>query len=397
MVSSVKLALSVLFQALRSNSLGRNLKALILRCFLLWPRILRSIRKAWSWYFQTSSSNEKNTKKDSDTGGSPSTGELRRREKCVVVCASQAFERMPIGEPSEHFVSGSSDVEQSIPMKDNIRRNPSVQTLSSHASRQGSPRLSASPSPRGSPHTSASSLREESALGPMEWLMRRSSTPVNWTHSRAAGRQFTGVTSRSHSRPSSPSPFPFLRHFSGPNTPTGSDIDIPTRLAMIHHLQDSEGSPSGIPIEIRGPSRQGSPEDTQSVYSFFPPPQGPQLPSATVPGRTQSLSTHHRFPSTELVNPPADSNGHSPSGYGTHIGAHQSRGPGSIHPGSPMTSQSTQAPPRPPIPFPEPLVSRISTEASTIHVGNSPFQPSIPPVRPMNSDQVSRYVKNGDV
>jgi hypothetical protein len=346
MVSSAKLALYVLFQDIRSSRLGSNLKAFILRCLLLWPRILTSLRKVWSWYFQTSSSDEKDTKGDSDTGRPAPLGALRKQEEYVVVCASQDFGRVPVGEPSGHSMSGSSDAEPSVPMEDIIRRNPSVHTLSSLApSRQGSPRLSPPPSPRGS--------------------------PVSWTHPRAAGNQFTGVTSRSHSRPPSPSPFPFpfLRHSSRPNTPTGSIIDFPTRLGMI---QDSENPPSGIPIEIRGPSRPGTPEDTRSVDSFSPP-QGPQFPSATVHGRTQSLSTHHGLPSTELMNPAADSNGHSPSGYG------------SIRPENPMTSgsQSTQAFPRPPIPFPEPSIYRISTQASTM--------------RQMHSDQVSRYVKNGDV
>ena len=389
MVSSAKLALSALFQGIRSStSLGRNLKAFILRCLLLWPRILRSLRKIWSWYFQTSSSDgEKNTNGDSDTGG-PSTGALRKREEYVVVCASKAFGGVPGGEASGHFVSGSSDAEQSIPMEGIARRNPSVpHSLSSRApSRQGSPRLSASPSLHGSPHTSASSLREESGLGPMEWPIRRPSTPVNWTHSRATGRQFTGVTSRSHSRPSSPSPFQFLRNSSRPNTPTRSDIDIPTRLAMVQHSQDSEGSRSNISIEIKGPSRPETPEDTRSVYSFSPP----QLPSVTEHGGTPSFPIPHRFSSTEFVNPLTDSKVHSPSG-----GAHQSRE--SIRPEGSMTSQSTQAPPTPRFTFPEPSIPRISTQASTINAGNSGARPGTPLVRPMHSDQVSRYVKNGDV
>jgi hypothetical protein len=221
--------------------------------------------------------------------------------------------------------------------------------------------------------------------------MRRSSTPVDGTHSRAAGRQFTGVSSRSHSRPSSPSPFTFLRHSPRPNTPTRSDIDIPARLAMIQHSLDSEGSRSEIPIEIKGPSRPGTPEDTGSVYSFLPP----QLPSVTVHGQIQGPSTHHRLPSTEFVNPSADSEGHSPSGSGTHVGAHQSME--SIRPESPMTSQSTQAPSGPPIPFPVPSISHISIRAPAMSARNSPFRPGMPPVKPMHSEQVSRYVKNGDV
>lgn len=399
MISSAKLALSILFQRIRSSSLGRNLKEFILRCLLLWPRILRSLRKVWSWYFQTSPNDDKNTKGDSDTEGPSSTGALRKHEECVVVCASQAFGRVPAGEPSRHFMSGSSDAEPPIPMEDTIRRNPSVpRSLSIHApSRQGSPRLSVPPSTQGSPHTSASSLREGSALDSMEWFMHRSNAPVNWTHSRAAGRQFT---SRSHPRPSSPSPFPFLRHPSRPNTPMRSDIDIPTRLAMIQHSLDSDGSPAEIPIDIKEPSRPGTPEDTRSVCSSSPP-QFPS-PSVTVHGRTQNLSTHHQLPSTEFVNLSADSKGDSPSGYGTQIGAHQSKE--SMRPQGSMTLRSTQAPPRPsftfpaPITFPEPSITGVSTQASTMNAGHSPFRHGIPPeVRPMNSDQVSRYLKNGDV
>ena len=385
MASSAKLAVSVLFQAIRSSSLGRKLKAFILRCLLIWPRLLRSLRKVWSWHFQSSSGNGKNT------GGPPSTGELQKRGECVVVCASQDYGGVPVGEPSGHFISGSSNAGPSIPMEDNIRRSPSpsVHTLSSHAPSNQGFRLSAPPSSRGSLHTSASSLRGENALGSMELFMHRSNTPVNWAHSRAAGRQFAGVSSRSHSRPSSPSAFPFLRHSYRSNTPTRSDIDIPTRLAMIQHSLDSE-APSEIPIEIKGPSRPGSPDDTRSMYSFSPP----QPPPVTAHGQMQSPSTHHRLSSTEFVNP-ADSNAHSPLGYGTHVGAHQSRE--SIRPESPMTSQSTQVPLRPPIPFPEPSISRVSTRVSAMSAGNSSVRPGVPPVRPMHSEQVSRYAKNGDV
>ena len=402
MVSSAKLALSALFQSIRSSNLGHNFKAFILRCLLLrlWPRFLRSLRKIWSWYFQINSNDENNTKGDLDTGG-PSIGALRKGEKCVVFCASQAFGRTPVGGPSGHFMygSGDGDAEQSIPMEGITRRNPSVpHNLSSHAlvpSRQGSPRLLAAPSRQGSLHTSAasslrsaSSLQEENAPGSMEWFMHRSNTPVNWTHSRDVGRQFTGVSSRSYSRPSSP--VPSLCHFPRPNTPMRSNIDIPTHLAMIQHSQDSEGSSPKIP-EIKEPSRPVSLEATRSVYSFSPP----QFPSVTAHGRTQSFPTHHRLPSTEFVDPSEDSKGHSPLVYRTHISAHQSRG--STRPEGSVTSQSTQAPPRPPFLFPESSLPHISTQAWTMNAGNSPFRPGTPLVRPMHSGQVSRYVKNGDV
>jgi hypothetical protein len=370
MVSSAKLALSAFLRGIQSShgSVGYNLKAFVLRCLLVWLRILRGLRKLGSRYFQTS--DEKDTKGGSGTGGPSSTGTLWEGEERVVICASQAFNGVPVDAPSGRITSGSSNAEQSIPMEDIIRRTPSLpQTLSSRApSPQGSPRLPAAPLPRGSPHSSASSLRSGSVR------------PVNWTGSREAGRQFN-VSSRRHSRPSSPSPSPspspFRRPFSRPNTPARHDIDTTTRPAVIQHAQGT----SKISIEIQGPSRPGSPEDTQSVYSISPP----QLPSAH--SWPQSLPTHHQPPSTEFVNSSivtSPSRRQRPSTYGTHIDAHQSKE--SIHP-----------PPRPPFMFPEPSVPRISTQASMTNARNSPFRPGTPPVRPMHSDQVSRYVKNGDV
>jgi hypothetical protein len=387
MVPSVKLALFAFLHSVRSVRLGRNLRAFILRCLLIWPRILRSFRKVWPWYFQSSSSDEKKTK--GDTGGPSPTGTLRKREECVVVCASRDFGRG--GEPSRYSISGPSNAEQSIPLEVVIRRTPSVpHTLSSSyaPSLQGSPRLSATRLSSGSPHSSASSLRAEFPLGAMELFMDRSNTPVSWTHSRATGRQFTGAASRSRSRPSSP----FRRHSPRPSTPTRLDIGISTHTAIIQHPQGPPEDPaSEVPIDVQPPSRSASPEDTQSTYSSSRSRLSP------VHGQTQSLPTRHQLPSTESVGSStvsSHSGRYSPSMYAVHIGAHQSRG--SIQ--DSMTSQSSQAPPRPPIPFPEPFVPHISTKISTTNAPNSPPRPGTRVrVRPMNPEQVSRYVKKGDV
>jgi hypothetical protein len=390
MVPSAQPALFAFLRSVRLVSLGRNLRAFILRCLLLCPRILHSLRKVWSRYFQTSSSDEKKTK--GDTGEPPSTGTVQKREECEVVCASQDFGEG--GEPSWHPISGSSNAEQSIQLEDVIRRTPSVpHTLSSSyapsPSPRGSPRHWATRLPSGSPHTSASSLRAEDPLAAMELFLGRSNTPVSWTHSRATGRQFTRASSRSRSRPSSPS----LRHFPRPYTPTKHDIDISTRPTMIQYSQGSpEGSISEVPIQLEQPSRPASPEDTQS--SMYSPPR-PRL--SPVHDRTQSLPTSHQLPSTVSVNSSSvssHSRGHSPSMYGEHIGAHQSRG--NIQ--NFVTSQSTQVSTGPSFPLPEPFVSLIS-ESTQISTTIAPISPSQPDtrVRQMTSDQVSRYVKKGDV
>jgi len=359
-------------------------------------------------------------------------------------------------------------------------------------------------------------IRRDSSVGSVN-------TPVRWTHSRATDRQFTGASSRSRSRPSSP----FRHHFSRPNTPESPDFEISTPPTM---TQDSQGSSpgdsaSGFSIQVEQPSRSASPETTESMHStsrlrlpspdltesfptshqrpptdsmnssavssdlkghspsmsgghigaqdgkeriqdpltsqptqtaqitfpepsssrvltkisttndvtkrtpsvphsrsssHAPSPQGsPKLPATPLPlgsphtsassfraesprlppahGRTPNRLTPYQLPFTEYMNSSAVSphlRGHSPLMYGTHTSAHQSMG---SFPDS-MTIQSFQAPFSLPVTtFPEPSVHRLLTPALTTNASNSSFRPDTHPVRPMHSDQVSRYVKKGDV
>ena len=392
MVSSAKLALFAFLRSVGSISLGRDLKAFILRCVLLWPRILRSLRKVWSWYFQTSPRDEKKTK--GDTGGPSSPETIGKREECVVVCASDFGGS---GKPSRRSILGSRNSEQSIPLEDGIRPPSVPHSLSS--SRAPSP-------PPSSPHTSARSLRTEDSRGSVYY---RSHTPVSWTHSRATARQFTGGASprirsrpssifRHHSsRPNTPtgpdpdrsilrtvtqdsqghpedstsgvsmqlsprdrsrSPSPFRPHFSSPNTPTSPNFDIPTPLTM---AQDSQGSSpgdsaSGVVIGVEPPSRSASPETTESMHST----SRPRLPS--LEGLTRSFPTSHQHTSYEFVNSSkvtSDLGGHGPSMSGGHIGAQDSK----ERIQDPLTSQPTQTPQ---FTFPEPSTSRKLTTNDVI-------------------------------
>ena len=384
MAFSTKLALFAFLNSVRSISLGRNLRAFFLRRLLLWPRIFRSfLKKVCSWYFQTSSADEKKTR--GDTGGPSSTEMMRKREDRVVVCASRDLGG---GEPSRRVILGSSDAEQSFPLEDVIPWTPSMphSLPSSHApSPQGSPIRSATRLPLGSPRSSASSLWTGSIHDAMELFIHRSDTPVtpaSWTHSHAAGRQFTGASShgRNYPRPSSP----FLRHFSRPSTPRH---DIETRLTPTQHSQGfHEGSSCEVSIQVERPSRSASPEDTESMYSS----PSPRLPP--VHGTTQSLSTHHQHPSSESVNSSAASSYTGRRSFwmsGADIGASQGRSSQES-----VTSPSTQDPP---IPFPEPSVPPIPTPISTTNAPNSLPQPRTPSFGLMTSEQVSRYSKKGDV
>lgn len=354
MAFSAQLALLSFLRSVRSISVGRNLRAFILRCLLLWPRILRSSRKVWSWYFQTGFNYEKKMK--GDTGWSSSTAMSRKREECAVVCASRDLGGG--GESSRHAISASSDAEQSIPLEDVIQRTPSVpHSLSSaHSpSSQGSPRLLATLPSLGSRHSSASPLRE------MELFAHRSDTPSSWTHSRPS--------------------FPFRLRFSRPSIPGTHDIE--TRLAPIQH---SQGSPEGSASEVLGPPLPASPEDKESAYSFFHDSR-PRL--SPVHDLTQSLPIRHQFQSTESMNLVSSHlRGQSPSPYGMHRGAQQSGGDSLNF----TTLESIQAPP-----IPEPLVPPIFTPTSTVNPLNSPFELGTHSVRLMTSEEVSRYTKKGDV
>ena len=409
MVSSAKLALFTFLRSVGSISLGRDLKAFILRCVLLWPRILRSLRKVWSWYFQTSPRDEKKTKRD--TGGPSSPETMGKREECVVVCASDFG---GAGEPSRRSILGSRNSEQSISLEDGIRPPSVPHSLSS--SRAPSP-------PPSSPHTSARSSRTEGSRGPVYY---RSHTPVSWTHSRATARQFTGGASpRIRSRPSSiflhhssrpntPTrpdpdlsilrtvtqdsqghpedstsgvsiqlsprdrsrpPSPSRPHFSRPNTPTSPNFDFPTPLTV---AQDSQGSSlgdsaSGVVIGVEPPSRSASPETTESMHST----SRPRLPS--LDGLTQSFSTSHQHPSYEFVNSSkvsSDLGGHGPSMSGGDVGAQDSK----ERIQDPLTSRPTETPQ---ITFPELSTSRklttndvIQRTSSMPHSLSSPHVPS---------------------
>jgi hypothetical protein len=398
MVPSAKPVLFAFLQSMRSISLGRNLKAFILRCVLLWPRILRSLRKVWSSYFQTSSRDEKKTKGDS--GGPSYPGTTRKREEYVVVCASQAYEG--VRGPNRNSVLRSSNAEQSIQLEDGIPRNPSMPLplSSSHAPPPQDPLwLSATTPPSGSPHTSVRSFRTDSSVG-------SANTPVRWTHSRATDGQFTGASSRSRSRPSSPfrrrpntrpdldistpptmtqdlqgppedstsgvptqlSPrnpsrpsSPFLRHFSRPNTPTSLDFDVSTPPTMTQDLQ-------------------GPPEDSTSGVSTQLPPRNLSRPSSPF-RRHFSRPNTPTSPGFDISTPPTmtqDSQGSSPgdSASGFSIQVEQpSRS------ASPETTESMQSTSRPRLPS----LDGLAQSSLTSH--------QRPPTDSMNSSAVSSDLK----
>ncbi|KAH9963109.1 hypothetical protein BJV74DRAFT_335849 [Russula compacta] len=350
MDSSARLALSAFLRNMGSISLPRNLKAFIFRSLLLWPRFFRSLRKIWSWYFGTNSGSRDGKKTGGNVEGPSSSAVLWERKEYSVVCASRAFEE--VGDPSQrHSISRSSDAGESIQLSPVIERSPS------------------------NPYHLSSPSRPETPHSFVELTIHRSNTPLSWTHPRAASNQFTGTSSRSRSRLRSPSPSLFHRNVSRSHTPERPNTDVSTRPAMI---QDSQGSPE---VSVQSPE-----EITVEVRPATPPEisySPPQSPVSSIRGRTTSLPTPHPFPSTESVNSSVDS---SHSGRPSFSGSIQAR-----------SQQLINASPEPPLALPEPNVSRISLQ---VPLTNAPGTEPVPGnrwIRPMHPEQVSRYVKKGDV
>lgn len=407
MVSPTRSALfSLLLQSMRSINLSHKLRAFILRCLLFCPHILRNLTKFWFWLFQKSSIDRKEAERS--TGRPSSSRALRNHEEYNVICASRAFDggdEQSLGRSS----SRHSDVEESIQLGAVTGRSPSVSNSppSSHPpSLQDSPMHSVNPLSTGHINNSSSSLQPERPLTTVELTVHRSCTPVSWTHPRATSRQFTGASSPNlpRRRSPSPSPFPipspspslFRRRFSRPGTPSGHDIEDPTRPTVVQGSLNSHGdsahSSTGITVQVEQPSAPGSPATSSSPLS----------PISLLQGQTQSFPMHHQLPSTESVSSSADSTssrGNGSSVSGSHRYTHRSR---SIQgrSSSPRSNQATHQPalafPEP-ILFPRPSVSRVSIQVSPTVVATPQAGSGLRKMRPIHSEQVSRYMKKGDV
>ena len=335
------------------------------------------------------------------TGWPSSSRVLRDHEEHSVICASRAFnggDKQSLG----RSLSRQSDVEESIQLGDVIGGSPSVShsPSSSHPPPlQDSPLHSTNPLSTGDINHSSTSLQPEGPLTTMELTVHRSSTPVSGTHPRATSRQFTGASSRSRSRRRSPSPSLslFRRQFSRPGTPSGHDIENPTRQTVVlgspNSHEDLAQSPTGITVQVEQPSAPGSPVTSTSSLSQISP----------LHGQTQSFPMRHQLSSAESVNSSADStsssrNDSSVSGSNNYT----RRNHGSIQSRS-SSPRLNQAPHQLAITFPEPMVfprpsvSRVSIQVSPTVVPTPQAESVLRKMRPMNPEQVSRYMKKGDV
>jgi len=400
MVSSTRSAVFSLLQSMRSLNLSHKLRAFILRCLIFWPRILRNLRKFWFWFFQTSSRDGKEA--EGSTRRPSSSRALRNQEGYNVICASRAFFDGGDKQSMGRSLSRHSDAEESIQLRTVVGRSPGVShsPSSSHPpSPQDSPIHPVNPLSTGDVNNSSSSLQPERPLTTVELTIHRSSTPVSWTQPRATSRQFTGASSRSRSRRRSPSPSPsrFRLHFSRPGTPLRHDIEDPPRPTVVQGSLNSHGdsahSPTGITVQVEQPSAPGSPVTSSSSLSRLSPLQD----------QTQNFPTRHQLPSTGSINSSAGSTSsrrNSSSVSGSNRSTHRSQGSIQGRSSSPSLNQSPHqsaiAFPEP-IVFPQPSVSRVSIQVSPTVVSTTQVGSGSRKMKPMHSEQVSRYMKKGDV
>ena len=391
MVFSAKLALFAFLQDMRSISLGRNLKAFILRCVLFWPRLLRSLMKVWSWYFQTSARDEKETKMD--TGGPSFVGAMGKREECVVVCASQDFggvggrPNFDISTPptmTHDSQDSASEVSIQVEQPFSLTQTSLTSQVSIHVEQPTRP---ASPAITSHQHPSTESVNSLTvSLDLREHSPSMSGGQIGAQDSKE--RIQDPLTSQPTQTPQFTFPEPSTSRKLTTNDIIRRTSSMPHSLSS-SHVPSPQGSSklSALPLLLGGPYTLASSLQAES----------PQL--SPVHGRTPSLSTHHQFSSTESMNPSEVSlhpREHGPSMHWVNPGAHQSR----VSSHGSVTSQSSRASNWPPFMDPDPSTSgtsRMSAQISTTNAPNSSSRPGTPLVRPMHSDQVSRYVKKGDV
>ena len=362
-----------LFALLRSTkrplrSIKYALKSIVLRCLLLWPHILRKFRDIWSWYVQVSSRDGQKSKES--TIGLSDTRTLRRQEGYI--CASEVPKA---GDPNlRRSMSRSSGTRGSFPLEPIIQPPRMLHSPSSSlSSLSASPQSPLSPLPQGSipagtsPYQGAASARSTTEL----LVIQQSNIPLPWTHSRATSRQFTGASPLRHRRP----------RFSRPSTPQRLVIDNAPRPGMVLTSQSSPEIPARPPSDIE--------------FHFEPPSRSTTLELNSLVthssiSRPSESSTHGTAPNIH-----ARSESLSIGSVYSSSGSSPARGSSPAHVNA-RKAGSLASPPR--LPFPTPFTPTLPiAHTSATNASDPQLNLEKRQIRPMHAEQVSRYVKKGDV
>ncbi len=389
------LGLLALLRGLRS--IGHTLKSFILRCLLFWLRVLRSLTRIWS-LCPGSSPKDVPKKKGGQTRPSfpAASGAC---EGYSAIYASRDFNSA--GEPHLPLGPGNAEVLHLSPMTGQSQSTPQSPASSLAPSSPGSPRRSDRPLPVGSTPSITGSHNADSIHGTRQLTIRHLNTPLTVTHSRVTSTQFAGAPSRSRSpslfssrsrSPSpSPSPSPSLHPRPLLQSSTQENSGSTQTSNVVPISQDTpEGSrQSSFDIRVSPPSRSQTLElNIQSTFNT------PQSPLSFQQGHLSGLSQSPTAESERSTQDPSDTRVFdSPYLALAHGNAHHSSG---SLPAGALTPSSDQARYR--LSFSQLFTSQVSVVNIPVADPSGIWSDGkTRSIRPMHSEQVSRYVNKGDV
>ncbi len=375
-------------------SIGRTLKSFILRCLLLWPHLLRNLRRIWSL---CSVARPKDLPKNVSPTRPWSPRPPRVCEGYSIIYTSKDPNRN--GGPSKSPIPISAE---ELPLTPVIGQSQSTHhsPAPSLSSLPGSPQRPSSRLSGGSSASFVSSHNANSIHSAQQETIPHLSTPLTLTHSRATSTQFAGAPPN----PPSPRSFPFPLSFPFPS-PSRSPSPSPSlqsRPLPQSSTLDSSGNIQ-IPDVVSFPQVTPERSPTSSVavdITVLPPSRSQTLDvNSTFNSPQSSLSSQQGHVSGPSQSPTSESSYSTqdpldPMRYQySHRDAHHS-GAGPLSGG--LTPNSGQAGYGPA--FPLPSTSQL-TIAITPYVGPSgPWRDGKPrSIGLMHSEQVSRYVNKGDV
>ena len=377
----------------RIRSIGHTLKSFILRFLLFRPHFLRSLRRIWSLCFGTS---PKDIPKKNGGQARPSfPGASGVCEGYSAIYASRDFNNA--GEPHLPLGPGNAEVLHLSPIVWQSQSVPHSPSTSRAPSLHGSPRRSDRQLSVGS----TPSQNADGIHGGRQLTIRHLNTPLTLTHSRVTSTQFAGAPSRSRSpslfssrsrSPSpSPSPSPSLHPRPLLQSSTQENSGSTQTSNVVPISQDTpEGSrQSSFDIRVSPPSRSQTLElNIQSTFNT------PQSPLSFQQGHLSGLSQSPTAESERSTQDPSDTRVFdSPYLALAHGNAHHSSG---SLPAGALTPSSDQARYR--LSFSQLFTSQVSVVNIPVADPSGIWSDGkTRSIRPMHSEQVSRYVNKGDV
>ncbi|KAH9071181.1 hypothetical protein EDB83DRAFT_320689 [Lactarius deliciosus] len=371
--------LGLLLALLRGiRSIGHTLKSFILRCLFFCPHLFRNLKHIWSL---CSRAGPKDATKKKGGGARPSSpGAPGVYEGYSTIYAS----RDPIRAGESHIPIGPMGGSQST------LQSPALSLRSLPGSPQRSDRRLSVGSTPGSHNT-------DSINGGRQLTIRHLNTPLTLTHSRVTSTQFAGAPP---SRSRSPSPSllpPFSFSFPSPSPSPSPSPNLHPHPLPLSDIQESSGSAQisdvmsiphdplegsrrpSVDIRVSPPSRSRTLEP--NIQNTFNSPQFP-LPSQQghFPGLSQSPTREPSDPGPSYL---ALSHGNALHSSGTlAVGAL-----------TPPSDQRRDGPS-----FPQPFTSQVSVvNIPVADASGTRSDGNTRSIRLMHSEQVSRYVKKGDI